>query len=47
MHWRLGFLDNGQVCEEFGEDDHYVGPANNHLPPYFHVAMDCHIASWR
>ena len=38
---------NGEIREEFGEDDHYVGLANNHPLPYFHVAVGCQIASWR
>jgi hypothetical protein len=35
-------LDNVKVCEEFHEDDHYIGPTSNHPPPSFHVVMDCH-----
>ena len=35
-------LDNVKVCEEFNEDDHYIGPTSNHPPPSFCVVMDCH-----
>lgn len=35
-------LGNGEVHEEFNEDEHYVGPASNRSPPSFHVAMDYH-----
>ena len=35
-------LENGEVCEEFDVDDHYVGPASNRPPPSFHIALDCH-----
>jgi hypothetical protein len=35
-------LDNVKVCEEFNEDDHYIGPTSNHPPPSFRVVMDFH-----
>jgi hypothetical protein len=35
-------LDNVKVCEEFNEDDHYIGPTSNHPPPSSCVVMDCH-----
>jgi hypothetical protein len=34
------FLGNREVCEEFDEDDHYVGLANIHSPPSSHIAVD-------
>jgi hypothetical protein len=35
-------MENGEVREEFDVDDHYVGPASQHPPPSFHIAVDCH-----
>ena len=35
-------LENGEVCEAFDVDDHYVGPASNRSPPSFRITMDCH-----
>ena len=39
---KASLLENGEVCEEFDVDDHYIGPANNRPPPSFHIAVDCH-----
>ena len=35
-------LGNGEVREEFKEDDHYIGPTSNCSPPSFRVAVSCH-----
>jgi hypothetical protein len=36
-------LDNYvKVCEEFDEDNHYIGPTSNHPLPSFRVEIDCH-----
>ena len=35
-------LGNGEVCEEFYEDEHYIGIAINRHPQNFRVAEDCH-----
>jgi hypothetical protein len=35
-------MENGEVCEEFDVDDHYVGHASQRLPPSFRIAVDCH-----
>ena len=35
-------LGNGEVCEEFDVDDHYVGHTSQHSPPSFRIAVDCH-----
>ena len=39
---RFVFLRNGQVCEEFDMNDHYVEPANQRPPPSFRIVVDCH-----
>ena len=36
------FFSNGDVCEEFAIDEHYVGPARNRPAPLFPVGVDCH-----
>ena len=33
-------LNNGKVCEEFDEDDHYIGLGSNCPPTSSHVAVD-------
>ena len=35
-------LENGEVCEAFDVDDHYVGPASKRSPPSFRITVDCH-----
>ena len=35
-------LGNGEVCEEFDVDDHYIGPTSNRPPPSFRIALDFH-----
>ena len=35
-------LLNGEVRKEFDVDDHYVGLANQRLPPSFRIVVDCH-----
>lgn len=35
-------LEDGEVWEEFNEDNYFVGRASNCPPPSFHITMDCH-----
>jgi hypothetical protein len=36
------FFINGDICEEFVEDKHYISPTCNRLALSFHVVVDCH-----
>ena len=42
MDFNAIFFSNGDVCEEFTMDRHYIGPACNCPAPSFHFVVECY-----